>query len=67
MITNQLLYQLSYTGLALDNTSKRKRKYYKIIFDCASLKSEKISGNYKMYCLNKKINVDDCLTKRLPY
>jgi hypothetical protein len=35
MITNQLLYQLSYTGLpaAFDN---RKRKYYKNLLFCAS-------------------------------
>jgi hypothetical protein len=35
MITNQLLYQLSYTGLsaAFDN---RKRKYYKKLLFCAS-------------------------------
>jgi hypothetical protein len=35
MITNQLLYQLSYTGLSAA-FGNRKRKYYKIILFCAS-------------------------------
>ena len=35
MITNQLLYQLSYTGLAAGFES-RKRKYYKKPLFCAS-------------------------------
>jgi hypothetical protein len=36
MITNQLLYQLSYTGGRIAAVGNRKRKYYKNIAFCAS-------------------------------
>lgn len=36
MITNQLLYQLSYTGFFVSGRQDRKRKYYKMIGVSAS-------------------------------
>ncbi len=56
MITNQLLYQLSYTGLgwlvsatANENTTKTMRFVQAVI--------------EKIYCLTVKIIVDDCFAK----
>jgi hypothetical protein len=59
MITNQLLYQLSYTGFSPVTCNRRKRKYYKISALSASGRLILIG------VLNMKIYVDDCLIKRL--
>ncbi len=54
MITNQLLYQLSYIGILL--FFNRKRKSYKNYEGFASLENN-------FFCLTKKIIVDDCCAK----
>jgi hypothetical protein len=60
MITNQLLYQLSYTGSLCETITNRKRKYYKIKLVSASRNTKLRRLNIKNECerlFNEKVTL----------